>query len=207
MKEPLNLVGKPSLLSCRYVVPRAWGSLKRRTTNCTNILTQQVRRNEPAAPKPNKGQQAEPKEPKEQSKGLLDDLMGKNGLGAIKGNSHHGLGLFPVCAAYPPTKNQPIELTSVQMRRDEKELETRQAPIQGSTLTSVLLEGGAVGKLGSLLSGGAKPKATPGASSPSKIGDGTAMGPPDPSSGAGPNSGPGLAAMQQQQQKSDAASQ
>jgi hypothetical protein len=62
------------------------------------LISRQVRRNEPAAPKANNGQQADPKKPKnEQSKGLLGELMGKNGLGAIKGNSHHGLGLFPVC--------------------------------------------------------------------------------------------------------------
>ncbi|KAJ6177840.1 hypothetical protein N7519_008301 [Penicillium mononematosum] len=143
-----------------------------------------VRRNEPAAPKANNGQQADPKPKNEQSKGLLGELMGKNGLGAIKGNSHHGLGLFP-------------------MRRDEKDLETRQAPIQGSTLTGVLLQGGAVGKLTKALSGGAVSK--PGANSPSKIGDGSSAAPPDPSSGVGPHSGPGLAA--QQQQASGAASE
>lgn len=152
-----------------------------------------MRRNEPAAPKASNGQQGDPKEPKnEQSKGLLGDLMGKNGLGAIKGNSHHGLGLFPVCATYPPTNKQPIKLTCVQMRRDEKDLETRQAPIQGSTLTGVILQSGAVGKLTKVLSGGAMSK--PGANSPSKIGDGSFAGPPDPASGAGPHSGPGLAA-------------
>ncbi|CAG7974767.1 unnamed protein product [Penicillium nalgiovense] len=145
-----------------------------------------VRRNEPAAPKASNGQQGDPKEPKnEQSKGLLGDLMGKNGLGAIKGNSHHGLGLFP-------------------MRRDEKDLETRQAPIQGSTLTGVILQSGAVGKLTKVLSGGAMSK--PGANSPSKIGDGSFAGPPDPASGAGPHSGPGLAAQQQQQQQQQQAS-
>ncbi|CAP86700.1 hypothetical protein EN45_049570 [Penicillium chrysogenum] len=137
-----------------------------------------VRRNEPAAPKANNGQQADPKKPKnEQSKGLLGELMGKNGLGAIKGNSHHGLGLFP-------------------MRRDEKDLETRQAPIQGSTLTGVLLQGGALGKLSKALSGGAASE--PGAIPPSKIGDGSSAAPPDPSSGVGPHSGPGLAAQKQQ---------
>jgi hypothetical protein len=172
-----------------------------------------VRRNEPAAPaaaaaaaapKAKNGQQADPKEPKnEQSKGLLGQLMGKNGLGAIKGNAHHGLGLFPVCATYPPTKEQPIKLTSVQMRRDEKDLETRQAPIQGSTLTGVLLQGGALGKLTKALSPGATSK--PGANSPSKIGDGSSAAPPDPSSGVGPDSGPGLAA--QQQKASGAASE
>jgi hypothetical protein len=66
-----------------------------------------VRRNELAAPKANNGQQADPKPKNEQSKGLLGELMGKNGLGAIKGNSHHGLGLFPVCATYPPTEKKP----------------------------------------------------------------------------------------------------
>ena len=156
-----------------------------------------MRRNEPAAPKANNGQQTDPKKPKnEQSKGLLGELMGKNGLGAIKGNSHHGLGLFPVCVTYPLTKKPSIKLTSVQMRRDEKDLETRQAPIQGSTLTGVLLQGGALGKLSKALSGGAASK--PGANSPSKIGDGSSAAPPDPSSGVGPHSGPGLAAQKQQ---------
>lgn len=81
------------------------------------------------------------------------------------------------------------------MRRDEKELEARgQAPIQGSTLTAVLLEGGALGKVTNMLSGGAMPK--PGSNSPSKIGDGSTMGPPNPASGAGPHSGPGLVGEQ-----------
>lgn len=83
------------------------------------------------------------------------------------------------------------------MRRDAKELEARQAPIQGSTLAGVLLEGGALGKVTNFLSGGAMPK--PGSSSPTDMGDGSTSGPPDPASGAGPHSGPGLAAEQQQQ--------
>lgn len=83
------------------------------------------------------------------------------------------------------------------MRRDAKELEARQAPIQGSTLAGVLLEGGALGKVTNFLSGGAMPK--PGASSPTDMGDGSTSGPPDPASGAGPHSGAGLAAEQQQQ--------
>lgn len=81
------------------------------------------------------------------------------------------------------------------MRREAKELEARQAPIQGSTLAGVLLEGGALGKVTNFLSGGAMPK--PGSSSPSNMGDGSTSGPPDPASGAGPHSGPGLAAEQQ----------
>ncbi|CDM37314.1 hypothetical protein DTO013E5_7562 [Penicillium roqueforti] len=108
--------------------------------------------------------------PSESSGGLLGGLMGKDGLGALKGNAHHGLGLLP-------------------MRRD-------QAPIEGSTLAGVLLEGGALGKVTNFLSGGAMPK--PGSSSPSKIGDGSVAGPPDPASGAGPHSGPGLAGEQKQ---------
>lgn len=81
------------------------------------------------------------------------------------------------------------------MRRDAKELETRQAPpIQGSTLAAVLLEGGALGKITNALSGGAMPK--PGSSSPTNMSDGSTLGPPNPASGAGPHSGPGLAAEQ-----------
>ena len=80
------------------------------------------------------------------------------------------------------------------MRRDTKQHETRQAPpIQGSTLTDVLLQGGALGKITKMLSPATPPK-PPGASDPNSIGDGSAAGPPDPASGAGPHSGPGLAA-------------
>ncbi|OQD93184.1 hypothetical protein PENSOL_c034G10362 [Penicillium solitum] len=148
------------------------------------------KRDESAAPKANEGQQgnqkgAENQEAKESesSGGLLGGLMGENGLGGLKGNSEHGVGLLP-------------------MRRDAKELEARQAPIQGSTLTGVLLEGGALGKVTNFLSGGAMPK--PGSSSPTDMGDGSTSGPPDPASGAGPHSGPGLAAEQQQQGSGDA---
>ncbi|KAJ5201154.1 hypothetical protein N7449_005957 [Penicillium cf. viridicatum] len=139
-----------------------------------------MRRDEPAALKANEGQQGNQKgagneegKESESSGGLLGGLTGKNGLGALKGNARHGLGLIP-------------------MRREAKELEARQAPIQGSTLTGVLLEGGALGKVTNFLSGGAMPK--PGSSSPSDMGDGSTSGPPDPASGAGPHSGPGLAA-------------
>ena len=95
------------------------------------------------------------------------------------------------------------------MRRDTKDLETRQsAPIQGSTLTDVLLRGGAIGKVTKMLSPGA-PAHEPGASDPNKIGDGSGVGPPAPESGAGPHSGPGYVAAQKeasaaQKQASDA---
>ncbi|CAI7671171.1 unnamed protein product [Penicillium discolor] len=138
-------------------------------------VTKSHKRDESAAPKANEDQKAKESE---SSGGLLGGLMGENGLGGLKGNSEHGLGLLP-------------------MRRDAKELEARQAPIQGSTLAGVLLEGGALGKVTNFLSGGAMPK--PGASSPTDMGDGSTSGPPDPASGAGPHSGAGLAAEQQQQ--------
>lgn len=54
-----------------------------------------------------------------------------------------------------------------------------------------------MGKVSNFLSGGAKPKS--GESSPTDMSDGSTAGPPDPASGAGPHSGPGLAAEQQQQ--------
>jgi hypothetical protein len=80
------------------------------------------------------------------------------------------------------------------MRRDTKQHNTRQAPpIQGSTLTDVLLQGGALGKVTKMLSP-ASPQKAPGSSDPNSIGDGSTSGPPDPASGAGPHSGPGLAA-------------
>lgn len=82
------------------------------------------------------------------------------------------------------------------MRRDAKEIEARQAPpIQGSTLTDVLLQGGVLGKVTTMLSP-ASPQKEPGESDPNQIGDGSTSGPPDPASGAGPHSGPGLAAEQ-----------
>jgi hypothetical protein len=82
------------------------------------------------------------------------------------------------------------------MRRDTKQNEARQAPpIQGSTLTDVLLQGGALGKITKMLSPGT-PQKPPGASDPKVAGDGSISGPPDPASGAGPHSGPGLDAEQ-----------
>ncbi|CAI7645753.1 unnamed protein product [Penicillium glandicola] len=136
-----------------------------------------MRRDETAAPKANEGQQGNQKgtenKESESSGGLLAELFGKNGLGGIKGNAEHGVGLFP-------------------MRRDTNKLEARQAPIEGSTLAGVLLEGGALGKLTGILSGGAPAK--PGASDASQRGDGSIAGPPDPASGVGPHSGAGLSA-------------
>ncbi|KAJ5500922.1 hypothetical protein N7527_012043 [Penicillium freii] len=148
-------------------------------------ISKSHKRDESAAPKANEGQQGNQKGA-DSPTDLLGELMGEDGLGSLKGNSEHGFGLIP-------------------MRRDAKELEARQAPIQGSTLTGVLFEGGALGKVSNFLSGGAKPN--PGASSPTDMGDGSTSGPPDPASGAGPHSGPGLAAQQQQQQGSGAASE
>jgi hypothetical protein len=83
------------------------------------------------------------------------------------------------------------------MRRDTNDLETRQAPpIEGSTLAGVLLSGGALGKVTQMLDPSAA-QHKPGDNSPSQIGDGsTTAGPPDPKSGAGPHSGPGLAGEQ-----------
>ncbi|KAJ5437509.1 hypothetical protein N7445_006053 [Penicillium cf. griseofulvum] len=144
-----------------------------------------MRRDESVAPTASQAQKGNQKgsqnqEAKESkaSSGLLGTLMGKEGpLGAIMGNAHHGVGLLP-------------------MRRDANELEARQAPpIQGASLTSVLLEGGALGKVTKLLSGGAETKHD--TNSPLKIGDSSTAGPPNPASGAGPHSGPGLAAQKQ----------
>jgi hypothetical protein len=81
------------------------------------------------------------------------------------------------------------------MRRDANEIEARQAPpIQGSTLTDVLMQGGAIGKLTKMLSPATPPKSPNG--DPYTVGDGSSNGPPDPASGAGPHSGPGLAGEQ-----------
>lgn len=58
-------------------------------------------------------------------------------------------------------------------RRDATQHEARGgAPIQGSTLTDVLLQGGALGKITKALSP-AKP-----ASDPKKVGDGSTIAPP-----------------------------
>ncbi|KAJ5554865.1 hypothetical protein N7535_007309, partial [Penicillium sp. DV-2018c] len=154
-----------------------------------------ARRSEPAAPKGNEGPQYNPKatvgessngllghaldQKKEsadqKSDALLGQLMGKQGLGAIKGNSEHGLGILP-------------------MRRDTNALESRQAPpIEGSTLAGVLLSGGALGKVTQLLDPSTA-NHKPGENSPSNMGDGSSTASPDPASGAGPHSGPGLAA-------------
>ncbi|KAJ5780240.1 hypothetical protein N7457_005400 [Penicillium paradoxum] len=146
----------------------------------------EVHPNEAASPKANGAQQsnqpgsdAQKGKEDKNSGGLLAGLMGPKGLGGIKGNSEHGLGLFP-------------------MRRDTNQLETRQsAPIQGSTLTDVVLQGGVFGKVTKLLTPGA-PEHKPGQNSPTNMGDGSTAGPPDPASGAGPHSGPGLAAEQSQ---------
>lgn len=79
------------------------------------------------------------------------------------------------------------------MRRDTDELDARGAapPIQGSTLTDVLMQGGALGKLTKMLSPATPPKGPHG--DPNTVGDGTSNGPPDPASGAGPHRGPGVA--------------
>lgn len=88
-------------------------------------------------------------------------------------------------------------------RRDTTTVEARAAPIQGSTLTDVLLQGGALGKLSKALS--PQPAAAPGKSDPSKIGDGSSMAPPGApgspagSAAAGPHHGPGYVAEHQAQ--------
>lgn len=128
-----------------------------------------------------------------QSNNLLTELMGPKGLGSIKGNAKHGIGLFPV-SSHVRTSRYPSLTLHPQMRRDTNQVEARQAPpIQGSTLTDVLLQGGALGKVTKMLSP-ATPEKKPGSSDPIKAGDGSISGPPDPASGAGPHSGPGLAA-------------
>lgn len=86
---------------------------------------------------------------------------------------------------------------SPKTRRNTEAIEAREAPIQGSTLTDVLFSGGALGKLSHVLTPGA-PEKKPGESSPNQMGDGSQSGPPDPASGAGPHSGPGLAAEQEE---------
>jgi hypothetical protein len=68
-----------------------------------------VRRDESSAPKSNSPQQSAGKgaqsqkgsgnekgKDDKQSNNLLAELMGPKGLGSIKGNAHHGVGLFPV---------------------------------------------------------------------------------------------------------------
>ncbi|CAG8220233.1 unnamed protein product [Penicillium salamii] len=109
---------------------------------------------------------------------IFSTLMGPEGLGSLKGNSDgHGIGLLG--------------------SRNTEQIEARTAPIQGSTLTDVLFSGGALGKLSDTLTPG-QPKHEPGQSDSYHVGDGTASGPPDPASGAGPHSGPGYDAEKQQ---------
>lgn len=81
-------------------------------------------------------------------------------------------------------------------RRDTT-IETRGAPpIQGSTLTDVLLENGALGKISHFLDP-YTPAKQPGESDPTQIGDGSSMAPPGQpgspagSGSAGPHDGPG----------------
>lgn len=66
-----------------------------------------MRRDAPAALKAYEAQQGNQKgagndigKESESSGGLLDGLTGKNGLGALKGNAQHGLGLIPVRATH-----------------------------------------------------------------------------------------------------------
>ena len=84
-------------------------------------------------------------------------------------------------------------------RRDNT-LETRSAPpIQGSTLTDVLLQTGALGKISHMLDP-YTPAKQPGESDPTQLGDGSSMaapgepGSPAGSGAAGPHDGPGYAA-------------
>lgn len=84
-------------------------------------------------------------------------------------------------------------------RRDTT-IETRAAPpIQGSTLTDVLLENGALGKITHMLNPYA-PIKKPGQSDATQLGDGSSMAPPGQpgspagSGAAGPHDGPGYAA-------------
>jgi hypothetical protein len=66
-----------------------------------------MRRNELATLMANEGQQGNQKgagneaaKESSSSSGLLGELMGKNGLGALKGNAHHGIGIGPVRATH-----------------------------------------------------------------------------------------------------------
>lgn len=103
LKEPLGLeLTLP--LACGYVVLPALRKPRDKNAHQLIVLiSRQMRRGELAAPKASNGQQgnqkgAENQKGKESSSsgGLLGELMGKNGLGAIKGHSQHGVGLFPV---------------------------------------------------------------------------------------------------------------
>ncbi|KAJ5923966.1 hypothetical protein N7466_008153 [Penicillium verhagenii] len=125
------------------------------------------------ANKPNKP--AKPSNP-------LADLASKAGLGQLFGHAQHGVGLLPMNG-----------------RRDNTIEARGGAPIQGSTLTDVLLQGGALGKISHMLAPGA-PVAKPGQSDSKDMGDGSSMAPPgQPGSpagsiAAGPHDGPGYAA-------------
>lgn len=81
----------------------------------------------------------------------LSELAGKKGLGSLFGGSHHGLGLLPV---RDNASSRRLHTNRLQMngRRDVAEIESRAAPIQGSTLTDVILQGGALGKITKALS-------------------------------------------------------
>ncbi|KAJ5925141.1 hypothetical protein N7454_007780 [Penicillium verhagenii] len=112
----------------------------------------------------------------------LADLASKAGLGQLFGHAQHGVGLLPMNG-----------------RRDNTIEARGGAPIQGSTLTDVLLQGGALGKISHMLAPGA-PVAKPGQSDSNDMGDGSSMAPPgQPGSpagsiAAGPHDGPGYAA-------------
>ncbi|KAJ6014019.1 hypothetical protein N7540_008610 [Penicillium herquei] len=116
----------------------------------------------------------------------LAELASESGLGQLFGNAHHGVGLIPING-----------------RRDISSIEPRAAPIQGSTLTDVLLQGGALGKISKALA--PQPAGPPGKSDPTKIGDGSGMAPPGApgsppgSAAAGPHHGPGYIAEHKKQ--------
>ncbi|KAJ5702917.1 hypothetical protein N7488_010465 [Penicillium malachiteum] len=116
----------------------------------------------------------------------LAELASESGLGQLFGNAHHGVGLLPMNG-----------------RRDTSSIEPRAAPIQGSTLTDVLLQGGALGKISKALA--PQPAGPPGKSDPTKIGDGSGMAPPGApgsppgSAAAGPHHGPGYIAEHKKQ--------
>ncbi|KAJ5732071.1 hypothetical protein N7493_003552 [Penicillium malachiteum] len=116
----------------------------------------------------------------------LAELASESGLGQLFGNAHHGVGLLPMNG-----------------RRDTSSIELRAAPIQGSTLTDVLLQGGALGKISKALA--PQPAGPPGKSDPTKIGDGSGMAPPGApgsppgSAAAGPHHGPGYIAEHKKQ--------
>ncbi|KAF7715992.1 Uncharacterized protein PECH_004581 [Penicillium ucsense] len=86
--------------------------------------------------KPQNDQAKPAQDTKQDDQNPLAGLFKESGLGALMGNSHHGVGILPM-----------------KSRRDAS-IQARGDPIQGATLPDVLLSGGVLGKVTKMLAPG-----------------------------------------------------